>query len=173
MMKHLALQKAEAFYFHKFLPSIVSFFTIQPLNCDIVLTLVTDNSHDHIPETLIVQKPAYRSNTTGNMTVKSCFAKPDIKPEPIFNPCSATLDGTSVAKAKPEYTDTTENTVSISDKQDKSTECQGTRKYCKKDLNRKGVKPNATTKVKSETDLQLITKTRGYFFSYNSVYSEI
>ena len=164
-----SLQKAEAFYFNKFLPSIASYLIIQPSSCDIVMsksvlccrtrTMGTDNSHDYNTETMIAEKAVDGSNSAGNMTMKLCSAKGDIKPDSVCNPC-ITLDGTSVAEPKSDFMDRTENTVSIPKKQDISMECQNTEKCYEKDPNRKEVKPRATTEVKPGTasaDLQLMT----------------
>ena len=89
-----ALQKAEAFYFKKFLPSIASYLTIRPSSFNIVMS---KNSHNHITQMPIAQKSIQGTNSKSNM--KSCFTKVNIKPDTICNP-HTTLDGSSVAETK-------------------------------------------------------------------------
>ena len=91
-----ALQKAEAFYFNKFLPSVALYLTIRPSSCDTVMSsdlcwrsrkLGADNSPDHITdhETVIAQKAVNRTNSTGNMTTELCSAKVDVMHDSVCN----------------------------------------------------------------------------------------
>lgn len=76
-----ALQKAEAFYFNKFLSSLASYLTIHPSSCDVLTSsdlcwrikkMSIDNSSEHRAETLIAQKAVGETNSRGNMTWLHC-----------------------------------------------------------------------------------------------------